>query len=237
RNHDYLTEIGLAAFDSRDMQHFAANPGPHAEKMLKQIYFYHFRILPNTHMVNRTWCVGVPENNRFGVTLFTTHEETKGMMKQSFNWPVDEADPLKGNCPVIFLGHAGHGDLQRLRDALGFDASGTVVRIIDTQVMARGLGLHHQQIGLGSLMSCYGCPYRDSHTAGNDAAYTIIDAILMAVYGRNVPKFSKTPLQVVDEVEEASIRRSVCDWGTRPSARAAMLIRICEKTVVRGPDA
>ena len=80
--------------------------------------------------------------------------------------------------------------------------------------MAKALRLHRQQIGLGSLMSCYDFPYRDSHTAGNDAAYTMIGAILMALYGRNVPKFNKTSLQVVDEVEEASVKRSGCGWGT-----------------------
>ena len=214
RDHDFLTEIGLAAFDSREMQPFAANEGPHAEKMLKQVYYYHFRILPNTHMVNRTFCVGVPENNRFGVTRFTTHNEAKGMMDQSFNWPIDERDPSKGNCPVIFLGHAGHGDLTRLHRSINFNSSSTVVRYIDTQVMAKALSLHRQQIGLGTLMSYYSFPYRDAHTAGNDAAYTTIAAILMAVYGRDVPNFEKTPLQVVDEVEEASIAHSECGWGT-----------------------
>ena len=80
RNHDFLTEIGLAAFDSREMQPFAANPGPHAEKMLKQVYYYHFQILLNTYIVNETFCIGVLENNYFRITYFTIYNKVKNII-------------------------------------------------------------------------------------------------------------------------------------------------------------
>ena len=55
-----LTEIGVSTFDSRDTRALAA-PGMHGEELLKQVYFYHARILENAHLLNLKWCPGDPE--------------------------------------------------------------------------------------------------------------------------------------------------------------------------------
>lgn len=59
RNHQKLTEIGISAFDSRDMRALS-NPGVHGEELLKQVYFYHARIGENAHLINVKFCIGDP---------------------------------------------------------------------------------------------------------------------------------------------------------------------------------
>ncbi|KAF2679743.1 hypothetical protein K458DRAFT_393585 [Lentithecium fluviatile CBS 122367] len=88
-DHDFMTEIGLCCFDSRDVRLLVSNPGPHAENIFQKAHFYHFRVLENAHHVNLRFCPGDPESSRF----------TK---------------PELGNCPIIFLGHAITNDLQML---------------------------------------------------------------------------------------------------------------------------
>jgi hypothetical protein len=59
-DHNMLTEIGVSTFDSRDMR--ALNEvGMHGENLLKQVYFYHARILENAHLRNIKYCVGDPD--------------------------------------------------------------------------------------------------------------------------------------------------------------------------------
>jgi hypothetical protein len=60
-NHDAITEVGVSTFDSRDMRALES-PGLHGENLLKQVYFYHARMLENAHFLNLKFCVGDPES-------------------------------------------------------------------------------------------------------------------------------------------------------------------------------
>lgn len=53
RDHDKLTEIGIATSESK---HMAAqtDPGLHGEKLLEQVTFYHGRIAQNAHLINKS---------------------------------------------------------------------------------------------------------------------------------------------------------------------------------------
>lgn len=58
-----------------------------------------------------------------------------------------------------------------------------VVKTIDTQNVANTVGAYGRgnKIGLGALCAHHGFEFRDSHTAGNDTAYTLFNAIFMAL--------------------------------------------------------
>ena len=49
---DKLTEIGFCIFDSRDLRQ-VKDVGPYSQNLLKGMYWYHVRIQPNCHLVNR----------------------------------------------------------------------------------------------------------------------------------------------------------------------------------------
>lgn len=221
-----LMEVGLNAFTSTDLRKHIDEPGPNGEKLLKSIYYYHVRLRANAHLKNVRFCPGDPDANRFGNTRFTTDDETKDMLESSFKWALNAEKPEDGFCPTFLIGHAIQNDTNGrhgLEHTLGFDAytTGTVVATIDTQTMACELGIRNPRplahignpIGLGDPCAHFQIPYRNAHTAGNDAAYTIIAAIFMALYGNTPPSFPKTVEQSIDEVEVLSRQTGTTDIG------------------------
>jgi hypothetical protein len=138
------------------------------------------------------------------------------MLKEMFEWLVDPEKPELGFCPVVVLGHALHGDMAMLKSILGFDAMalGTVVKIVDTQNMAKECGYDSyggNKIGLGNLVASCGFDYRDAHTASNDAAMTLIAAVQMVLSEELKP--ADGGLQpIVDDIEIAS-QQQRWDWG------------------------
>ncbi|PSN75525.1 hypothetical protein BS50DRAFT_479419 [Corynespora cassiicola Philippines] len=213
-DHGLLTEVGLVSFERCEMVEAFKDPGPHGENILKRMYFYHLRLISNAHFVNRQWCPGDPEKNHFGNTRFLTHSEVKSALNEAFAWPLDPNDPSKGNCPVFFMGHAVSNDLRMLQDSVGFDAAalGTVVATLDTQQIARDVGIRGRghQIGLQTLAGFFGVQYRDPHTACNDAAYTIIAAVQMVL--NNIPPSDKSLQSVVEDLEVSS-QAELTTWG------------------------
>ncbi|KAF2742745.1 hypothetical protein M011DRAFT_376559, partial [Sporormia fimetaria CBS 119925] len=176
-----LTEIGLSTFAVSDM-HAVKNNGPRGENLLKRMWFYHYRIIPYAHLINGRFCEGNPTKNHFGTTCFIDLDEAKRMLESAFKWPTKggTAEPFS---PVIFLGHALRGDIKMLRDAYNLPKStfDMVVKTIDTQDMAPAVGLWHgkNKISLLNLCAYNDFDFADPHTAGNDAAYTMISAVFM----------------------------------------------------------
>jgi hypothetical protein len=200
-----LTEFGLNTFARKDMAARLNSPsiGPHGETLMKEIYFYHMRLLDKAHYVNRTFCPGDPEKNIFGVTRFVTDQEAKDFLTSMIAWPITSG---AGTCPVVFLGHAVSNEIEMLRDLqVNPAAISNVVSIIDTQQIAREQGIRGRshQIGLSQLMTHFDVAFRHGHTASNDAAYTTIAAVQMVMRDRF--KESKRSLQdVVDDLESWS---------------------------------
>lgn len=52
RDQSKLTEIGLALVTSQDLRSVRNIRDNHGENLLKQVYFYHFRLAPNAHLTN-----------------------------------------------------------------------------------------------------------------------------------------------------------------------------------------
>ncbi|KAF2029884.1 hypothetical protein EK21DRAFT_112559 [Setomelanomma holmii] len=186
-----LTEYGLQTFTRKEMQPTLADPGSQ-----------------NAHYINRTFCRGYPEKNRFGITRFATKQQAKDFLTSCLSWPIDVTKPDGDKCPIIFLGHAVENEMAMLQQELGVDPTvvSNVVAIIDTQHIAKEKGVHRRgdKIGLEALMRVYKVAFRDGHTAGNDAAYTAIGAIQM-VMGFKLPKNPERSLQsVVDDLEPYS---------------------------------
>jgi hypothetical protein len=129
------------------------------------------------------------------------------MLTEIFGWAVSEDQPEFGNCPVVVLGHALNNDLPKLRQMLGFDYSqlGTVVRIIDTQNLARSTGFWTDQpIGLERMVKRLGFEYRDPHTACNDIGMTVIAAVQLVLPTKHKANQTKSLQEVVDHVETRS---------------------------------
>jgi hypothetical protein len=182
-----ITEVGFNTFDVRDMFKLGGKRGPHGLNLLKNVYFYHIRVQPNAHLLNIKYCPGDPTANRFGQTRFLTRGETQGCLNDAFGWLLDSTKPELGYCPVILLGHALGGDLDKLQNTLGWSPQslGNIVKVVDTQQLVRDVGWwdKRDQIGLPAIVARCNFTYRNAHTASNDAAMTTISAITMVLPG------------------------------------------------------
>ncbi|CAI6342279.1 unnamed protein product [Periconia digitata] len=178
-----LTELGFATYYLSDVRQVCKDPGPHGEEILKTIYPYHYRMIESAQFINHAFLHGDPEMSRFGETRFVTKDEMSRVLDIIFVNPVDPNDLSRGYCPVLCLGHAIKGDLKMLEDEFDFKWKdyGTIVRTLDTQVFAREKGLSQKQISLKNLCTACGFTAVNSHTALNDAMYTLIAAVQMAL--------------------------------------------------------
>lgn len=229
RNQTILTEIGITAANSTELRAGCNNRGASRENLLKQLYFYHYRMIPHAHLRNNRYCYGDPTANRFGQTRFVNVDEARDALEQIFNWPLDPSQPELGLCPVIFIGHAVSNDVLILRRTLAVEtrAFDAIVMTIDTQILAQEVGLapHGRQTKLSSLAAAQGFECRDAHNAGNDAAYTMFTALLMALPKEHlscpVPMDQDETVQsIIDRVEVNSRRQD---------PRPVGIARYCER--------
>jgi len=83
---------------------------------------------------------------------------------------------------VILICHDTGRDIKNIREKLGFDVerSTNQITVLDSQVTARARKFPHQ-VGLKALTSALGISGIVFHNGGNDAAFTLINSVLMAI--------------------------------------------------------
>jgi hypothetical protein len=64
KNHEIVTEVGLAILDTDDLEGVA--PGPRGENWFELIKARHLRVDEYSYMVNQEYIKGCPENFNFG---------------------------------------------------------------------------------------------------------------------------------------------------------------------------
>jgi hypothetical protein len=173
------TEIGIAELTTK-----GCLPSVHAETILTNIQVAHARIMPHAHLLNHFVGAGDPERFHFGNSKFVTKEESKRIVLDTF---VRKSNMFQGTLqPIILIGHAVENEFDHILRSFSVDLRqyGTIVKVIDTQVMARNAGIRGPRgpnIGLGDLLAHFNIHIDNLHTAGNDAAGTLIAAILIAL--------------------------------------------------------
>ncbi|KAF9729599.1 hypothetical protein PMIN02_005416 [Paraphaeosphaeria minitans] len=198
-----LTEVGFNRFSTDLVRKIEA--GPWGENFLRKVSFYHGRIAENSHLQTRgTSTTGDPSSNRFGQTRFLSSQQAYNALEEFFAVRTSDG---QGLCPVIILGHALGNDTNKLKKLIGFNPNrlGNVVKEIDTQQIVRDLGFWtaRDQIGLQRIVNTLGFQYRDAHTASNDAAMTMIAAVLL-VLPENGYSEEKELQEVIDGIEQLS---------------------------------
>lgn len=173
------TEIGIAEVLAKGQP-----PSAHAENILAGIQVAHARIMPHAHLLNSFPGAGDPEVFHFGTTKFVALEESKQVIINTFVRPRVGGDGLLQ--PIILIGHAVENEFDHIQRALGVDlrSYGSVVKVIDTQAMAKKAGIlgpNGPSIGLRDLLLYFNVEIGNLHTAGNDAAGTLIAAVLLAL--------------------------------------------------------
>ncbi|KAH7069838.1 hypothetical protein BKA63DRAFT_89444 [Paraphoma chrysanthemicola] len=173
------TELGVAELMVKGML-----PTIHAENVLNSIQVAHARIMPNAHLRNNFIGAGDPENFLFGQTKFVTMYEAKEVLIRTFVRPRVGGDGSLQ--PIILVGHAVENEFEHIQKSFGVDLQsyGSIVKVIDTQEMARKAGIRGPKgpfIGLRDLLAHFNVNINNLHMAGNDAAGTLIAAVLLAL--------------------------------------------------------
>lgn len=244
-NTDEMTEIGIAVYEREDMiklghrnidnwrpvyQESRIHLGPFGEAFLKNITFHHLRIVETAHLrTNASWMKG-PEGNRFGHSRFVTFAEARSILDSLFDVPIPAAtvakyQELKGcKKPVILIGHAiVHDESNFKKIGLSYDPMkhGTVVRKIDTQILARSTRTWidpkapGNTVGLDTLTRTLGFEHEDAHTACNDVARTVIAAIQMVLPAECREGNEKSMQSVAWEIEQHSRNALTPTWGSK----------------------
>lgn len=202
-----ITEIGVSVL--------RVPKGPFSKPLeaLNNMDVHHMRLQENAHMVNGEKCPGHPEEFQFGPSSFVDVNEARQALADVFlQYDAD------GNVrPVILFGHAVDNDLDVLREKFGFDlaASGVVVMILDTQVMARELGLESgRPMSLKRILAQYSVEEKFLHNAGNDVAQTMVAASLLAgEYDTGRGRYDAENQGQVDKLKALLRNRSSIHWG------------------------
>ncbi|KAF2810842.1 uncharacterized protein BDZ99DRAFT_386492 [Mytilinidion resinicola] len=218
-----MIEIGLAVLDSRDIR--GIEPGWNAENWMRKVYFYHFRIKEHGHLPNT---FAHSEGFDWGTMVWLSKAEAKKALIQCFSWPVEDnesTDLSDGKelklRPVLFLGHAVENNTAELKKALDLDleAIGTIVKSVGTQVIAKLKGIRprgRRVIGLKDLCYEHGISIQVLHNAGNDIAYTMFCALLMAAQEDKIfitPARRQEMEKFTDEVKAAGRALDPPSWG------------------------
>jgi hypothetical protein len=164
-------------------------PTAHAGNLITSIQTAHARIIPNAHL-NVFPGTGNPECFNFGITKFVTMTEAKQVLIDTFVRP--SLGDLSNLQPIILIGHAVENEFQHLQRAFGVDLRtyGTIVKVIDTQVMAQEAGIvgpNGPYIRLSDLLADFNIYISNLRSAGSDAAGTLIAAILIALKNKLYP--------------------------------------------------
>lgn len=185
-----MTEIGIGIMETNEALNVSLSDtlGDHGESLMQLGQYHHFRLVEKSHLPTTNKQSRGPEGNRFGGTRFVTFNDARKVLRKILVQPITQVIALQGfNRPVVIMGHSGKHDREHLNGKdLAFDTEtlGTVVRNIDTQQIAEDCKywLHPTDpIGLVPLVSKLGFEHTDPHTAANDAARTLMCAILMAI--------------------------------------------------------
>ena len=214
-NTDETTEVGIATFARQDVLPIVATKdfGDHGEHLMEQIRFYLFRTIETCHLPNQNPDSRGVDGNRFGKGQFVTFAEARQILANLFVQPIKDPKGLKGNYPIVVLGHdVGHDKNNLKSKAIAFDMDpiGTVVRYIDTQIMTRDKGYwmmpRNEQIGLKRLVEELAFEHSDSHTAANDAGRTVMCAFQIALGGDPCKRgCRKSMLEVAGDLEYHSV--------------------------------
>ncbi|CAO2647594.1 Nn.00g085160.m01.CDS01 [Neocucurbitaria sp. VM-36] len=208
-----ITELGVAELMSRGI-----TPSVHAENILTGIRVAHARIMPYAHLQNTFPGAGDPEQFHFGTSKFVTLNEAKQVLINTFVRPRQYTHDGELQ-PIILIGHAVENDFDHIKQVFGIDlrSYGTIVKVIDTQVMAQNAGIkgpNGPYISLKDLLAHFNIHIDVLHTAGNDAAGTLIAAVLIALKDALYPHAIEKPPATVRGRNIQDVVQWVMDIGT-----------------------
>ncbi|KAH8880737.1 hypothetical protein GQ53DRAFT_669307 [Thozetella sp. PMI_491] len=174
-----ITEVGVVTLDTEDIRDIA--PGEGGKNWFPHIKARHLRIQENSWAVNRKFLKGCPNRFDFGPSEFVRKAHVPGILQEVIE--ARGADGQLRTTALVF--HDGSQDVAYL-EKLNFniEAYPNVLEIVDTRNMHQHMVRGASPTKLESVLSFLEIPCQNLHNAGNDAAYTMLAMIGLAVKKR-----------------------------------------------------
>lgn len=173
-----VTEIGIS-----ELKNKFPSPNVHAHDILAGVQTAHARIIPHAHLRNTFRGAGDPEKFELGTTKFVTKDQAKQVLDTFVRQDQQAPAYLQ---PIILVGHAVDNDFEHILSEFDIDllSYGSIVKVIDTQVMASAAsitGPNGYRISLTGLLKHFNLTIPNLHSVANDAAGTLMAAVLLAL--------------------------------------------------------
>jgi len=185
-----LLEIGIHFISRKGAKKELANPGPHSLNLLRRISYRHIIIEDNACHANLLPNPQEAETNHFGATRFVRMEDAKDVLEQMFRMStMTSSCNVNGTriprlCPLVLLNY----DLPQwptLQQVFSFDPSigQNMVATISTKHIAYESGDPWSSAAttLSQLTEELNIEYPAKQSAADHAAYTLIDAVQLAM--------------------------------------------------------
>ncbi|KAF2796915.1 hypothetical protein K505DRAFT_236610 [Melanomma pulvis-pyrius CBS 109.77] len=195
------------------------------EGIFMQVKAIHARIKPNAHLFNKFPGSGNPDKFNFGRTVFVNIEEARQGLLSILCRPGIQGPGFQ---PVVLVGHAIHNHIARINEAFKLDilSLGSVIKVLDTQSLAKDVGIKPPKgtnISLMDLSRHFGMIPDNLHTAGNDVVHILINAVFASLQShpfgfgsnnRTVGDFTERINMLVNRMMQVGKVYPPQNWGT-----------------------
>ena len=217
RNHNLITEIGIATLDTRDLSGLA--PGDGAKDWMSKIRVRHFRVREYGHLRNKVFVEGCADKFEFGNSEWVSIRDAPRVVASCFRHPFSgpdmstAADEQLEKRNIVLLGHDTDKDISYL-SSMGYDplSNPSLLEILDTASMYRSLKREAESRALGTVLYELDLVGWNLHNAGNDAAYTL--QAMLAICFRDLTLHGKSS-ETKREEREAKIKLAEATAGER----------------------
>ncbi|OQO03301.1 hypothetical protein B0A48_11557 [Cryoendolithus antarcticus] len=177
QNHAYITEVGVATLDTRDLK--AVDAGMNGKNWHSYIRGRHFRTKEymNPSYTNNRHVQGCPNAFRFGRSEVVSKKDIPSVLTSCFHHPFSsgstdfDKDEVR---QIVLLGHDTKTDIDYCHQ-MGFSVKnrGNLCDVMDTAAMYRHYSKEANPRKLGSVLEAFEIDGWSLHNAGNDAVYTV----------------------------------------------------------------
>ncbi|CAI7678735.1 unnamed protein product [Penicillium pancosmium] len=191
RNATHVTEIGISILDTQELR--GHHPGLHGAKWMSKIRSHHLRVSEYRFHINKEFCPGCPNNFNYGESEFIDSANLGKRIDDFFSPPYDgspiDHSPESKKRNLIYLGHDIKQDLEQLAAAgsetfrkILFNGPEVIFEeMLDTASLYQDLRNDAQITSVENMMSGLNTWTRDLHNGGNDARYTMMALIIIAL--------------------------------------------------------
>ena len=216
RNHNLVTEIGVATLDTRDIGQIP--PDAKASEWFKLIRGRHFRIKEYTHLNNTDFVHGCADKFEFGksefISIVDAPQTVASCFKEPFSKPqVGSKDKLEATYNfernvekrnIVFVGHNPGADIGYLK-AIGYDMNSlsNLLEVMDTALFHRCLTQEINPRSLGGILRDLDIAGWNLHNAGNDAFYTL--EAMLAICVKDAQTWDKEAVEEQKKIIEERV--------------------------------